>query len=115
MNNLSVTLINFVLMEEAEPEDFEVYLLICKDGRMSAGVIQPEPIINRVYFVKAVVECGKKKIFMPFYRLKTNTLIFNLSPIRFGFLRYLRFLCIAGSAVCQGTYSITMIPLVILL
>ena len=37
MNNLSVTLSNFILMEEAEPEEFEVYLLICKDGQMSAG------------------------------------------------------------------------------
>ncbi len=37
MNNLSVTLSNFILMEEAESEEFEVYLLICKDGQMSAG------------------------------------------------------------------------------
>ena len=60
-------------------------------------VIQQEPYIHREYFVKVAAECGKKKIFMPFYRLKRNMLIFNLSSIRFVFLRYLRFLCIAGS------------------
>ncbi len=52
MNNLPVTLSNFILMEEAEPEDFEVYLLITKDGQMSAacyttGTLYPQGVFRQ--------------------------------------------------------------------
>ena len=46
------TLSNFILMEEAEPEDFEVYLLITKDEQMSAacyttGTLYPQGVFRQ--------------------------------------------------------------------